>query len=184
MTKTDLRKLWLQVHKWLGICLAIVFVPLSFSGSMLVWHETLDAAINPQREIAGDGHASRPASAYVYAAQKHMDSGHQISSIRFEDGHAVMVTATDMKLPEESYRPLNRTNMWLDPADGRLLDKRGRSSGFVPTNGATAWRPLHPDVRSTDHWIYWAGHACFIAKRSLVVVASVRQLFQRAKMAA
>ncbi|MBL0113965.1 MAG: PepSY domain-containing protein [Sphingomonadales bacterium] len=58
MTKTDLRKLWLQVHKWIGICLAIVFVPLSFSGSMLVWHETLDAAINPQREIAGDGHAS------------------------------------------------------------------------------------------------------------------------------
>ena len=133
MTKTDLRKLWLQVHKWIGICLAIVFVPLSFSGSMLVWHETLDAAINPQREIAGDGHASLTASAYVYAAQKHMDSGHQISSIRFEDGHAVMVTATDMKLPEESYRPLNRTNMWLDPADGRLLDKRGRSSGFVPT---------------------------------------------------
>lgn len=133
MTKAGLRKLWLQVHKWIGICLALVFAPLALSGSMLVWHDSLDAILNPERAITGDGQSSRPASAYIADVQRHIDSGHQITSMRFEDRRAMLVTTTDMQLPESSYRPLNRTNLWLDPADGRLLDKRERDSGFLPT---------------------------------------------------
>ncbi|WP_219893077.1 PepSY-associated TM helix domain-containing protein [Aquisediminimonas profunda] len=132
MTKAGLRKLWLQMHKWIGICLAVLFAPLAFSGSMLVWHDALDSALNPQREISGNGHASKPVSAYLVAVQEQMDEGFQVTSVRFEDGRAMLVVATDMKLPDSTYSPLNRTNYWLDPADGRILEKRDRSAGFMP----------------------------------------------------
>lgn len=132
MTKADLRKGWLQIHKWIGLVLAVVFAPLAFSGSMLVWHETLDEALNPQRAIMGDGQASRPASAYLADARSHFDKGYQITSMRFEQGKALLVTATDMQLPESPYRTLDRKHFWLDPADGRLLDARSRDSGFIP----------------------------------------------------
>ncbi|MFO1239919.1 MAG: PepSY-associated TM helix domain-containing protein [Sphingomonadaceae bacterium] len=133
MTKASLRKLWLQIHKWIGISLAIVFAPLAFSGSMLVWHDALDNALNPQRKISGDGRASKPASEYLADLQRHIDKAQTITSMRFEDGRAMLATATDMTVPESPYQPLNRTSLWLDPADGQLLDMRDRNSGFVQT---------------------------------------------------
>lgn len=133
MTKASLRKLWFQIHKWIGISLAIVIVPLSLSGSALVWHDALDAAINPQRQVSGDGNATRTPSAYIAAAKPHMENGQQVSAMRFEEGRAMTITATDMQLPEASYRPLKRTIIWLDPADARLLDKGASNSGLVRT---------------------------------------------------
>ena len=56
MTETDeiedtrrpvLRSLWFQFHKWIGISLAIVLIPLSLTGSVLVWHDPLDEMLNP-----------------------------------------------------------------------------------------------------------------------------------------
>lgn len=133
MTKASLRKLWFQIHKWIGISLAIIIVPLSLSGSALVWSDALDAAINPQRQIAGDGNAALTPSAYIAAARAHMESGQQVSAMRFEEGRAMAITATSMQLPEESYRPLKRTILWLDPANARLLDKGASNSGFMRT---------------------------------------------------
>ena len=48
-TNMRLRALWLQVHKWIGICLAILIIPISITGAALVWHDWLDEQINPQR---------------------------------------------------------------------------------------------------------------------------------------
>lgn len=131
MTKASLRKLWFQIHKWIGISLAIIIIPLSLSGATLVWHDTVDAAINPQRQISGDGSAAFAPSAYIAAARAHMERGQQVSAMRFEEGRAMVITATSMQLPEETYRPLKRTLIWLDPADARLLDKHASNAGFV-----------------------------------------------------
>ena len=38
-SKKQLRALWLQVHKWIGLILAVLIVPISLTGSALVWHE-------------------------------------------------------------------------------------------------------------------------------------------------
>ena len=47
--KKQLRALWLQVHKWIGLTLAILIIPISLTGSALVWHDWLDAKLEPQR---------------------------------------------------------------------------------------------------------------------------------------
>ena len=52
MAKTNkkrLRAAWLQVHKWIGLTLAILIIPVSLTGAALVWHDWLDAKIEPQR---------------------------------------------------------------------------------------------------------------------------------------
>jgi uncharacterized iron-regulated membrane protein len=47
--KKRLRAAWLQVHKWIGLILAVLIIPVSLTGSALVWHDWLDAKLEPQR---------------------------------------------------------------------------------------------------------------------------------------
>ncbi|MDQ2878354.1 MAG: PepSY domain-containing protein, partial [Pseudomonadota bacterium] len=49
MSKLALRRAWFQVHKWIGLILAILIIPLCLTGSALVWDQALDHALNPQR---------------------------------------------------------------------------------------------------------------------------------------
>ncbi|MGZ8347613.1 MAG: PepSY domain-containing protein, partial [Allosphingosinicella sp.] len=44
-----LRSLWLQVHKWIGLLLAVLIIPISLTGSALVWHDWLDETLHPGR---------------------------------------------------------------------------------------------------------------------------------------
>jgi uncharacterized iron-regulated membrane protein len=37
LTKLQLRRAWFQIHKWIGLILAILIIPLSVSGALLVW---------------------------------------------------------------------------------------------------------------------------------------------------
>ena len=63
-----LRALWLSVHKWIGLLLAVLIIPISLTGSALVWHDWLDESLNPQRhEVTGA--ATLPPSAYAAAAE-------------------------------------------------------------------------------------------------------------------
>ena len=55
-----LRRLWLNIHLWIGLGLAVLLVPISLSGALLVWHDHLDALINPARYAVTDGQALPP----------------------------------------------------------------------------------------------------------------------------
>ena len=52
-----LRRLWLNVHFWIGLGLALLLLPISLSGALLVWHDHLDALINPARYAVTQGEA-------------------------------------------------------------------------------------------------------------------------------
>ena len=73
-TKKQLRALWLQVHKWIGLTLAILIIPISLTGSALVWHDWLDAKLEPRRH-ASLGPAALAPSAYAAAASAALKSG-------------------------------------------------------------------------------------------------------------
>jgi len=125
--KLRLRGLWFQVHKWIGLTLAILIVPISLSGAALVWHDGLDSAINPQRYAAG-GEAALGPAAYAASAQSRLGPDERIASVRYPPhGHGPVVVAAVR--PGEG-RPL-RTNVWLDPATGRVLDSASADAGAV-----------------------------------------------------
>ncbi|WP_116091004.1 PepSY-associated TM helix domain-containing protein [Sphingomonas crusticola] len=119
MTKVQLRNVWFQIHKWIGIILAIIFIPLSFTGSMLVWDEPLDRLLQPSH-YAETGPAALPASAYVAAARQSLPAGSTIVSLAIGKG-PVMVTATPPQ-PSKMRGPPLRLAAWIDPATGRLID--------------------------------------------------------------
>jgi uncharacterized iron-regulated membrane protein len=140
-TKKQLRAAWLQVHKWLGLSLAILIIPISLTGAALVWHDWLEAKLEPQRHQV-IGPAGLQPSAYAAAAKAVLSGDDRIASIRF-DGHGgpVMVTASKAGKGKDA-RP-ERTNVWLDPRDARVIDKASASSGLVQVmhslHGSLMW---------------------------------------------
>lgn len=129
-TKKRLRATWLQVHKWIGITLAVLIIPICLTGSALVWHDWLDAQLEPQRHLSY-GEAKLLAGRYAAAARQASAPGELITSIRFDDdGGPVMVTATRQALDSGSGRP-RRTNVWLNPTNGSVIDRAPADSGIV-----------------------------------------------------
>ena len=119
MTKARLRNVWFQIHKWIGIILAIILIPLSFTGSMLVWDEPLDRLLQPTH-YAETGPATLPVSVYVESARHALPAGSTIVSVRVGEG-PVMVTAAPPQ-PSVMRGPPLRLAAWIDPATGKLID--------------------------------------------------------------
>jgi uncharacterized iron-regulated membrane protein len=126
LSKVELRNLWFSVHKWIGLLLAILIIPLSLSGSALVWHDWLDAQVKPTR-YAVTGPAALPPSRYIAAAEDVLAPGERIASLRYPEGAGpVVVTAA-----AADAGPRQRTNVYLDGATARVLDKAGSNDGAV-----------------------------------------------------
>ena len=119
MTKIQLRKAWFQVHKWIGLLLAVILIPLSLTGSMLVWDDALDRMLQPTHYRAS-GPVNLPALSYVETARLALPAGSRIVSLRIGEG-PVMVTATSPS-PSRMRGPPLRLGVWIDPASGRLID--------------------------------------------------------------
>jgi uncharacterized iron-regulated membrane protein len=134
-TVLRLRHAWLQVHKWIGLLLAVIIIPLSVSGALLVWDEPVDRVLNPGRYAVSGAPLLEP-SAYAVAAQSAVGSGNRIVSLRYPDGQdgPIVAAATKVATAKGSGRP-ERTNVWLDPADARVLD--------VASSNVGALRVLH-----------------------------------------
>ncbi|MEA3041797.1 MAG: hypothetical protein QOC65_1286, partial [Sphingomonadales bacterium] len=127
-SKIRLRSLWFAIHKWLGITLAVLVVPISLTGSALVWHDWLDETINPQRHDV-TGPVSLPPSAYAEAARRTLAPGERLQTIGFPSEHGP-VTVTAARPQAGGGRPV-RTLIWLDPASARILDRAGSNEGLV-----------------------------------------------------
>ena len=92
-----LRGIWLQVHKWIGLLLALLIIPISLSGSALVWHDGLDELLNPGR-FAVSGPAALPPSGYAEAARGALAPGERIQSISYPQGEGPVVVAGSLYL--------------------------------------------------------------------------------------
>ncbi|HEX8306984.1 MAG TPA: PepSY-associated TM helix domain-containing protein [Allosphingosinicella sp.] len=127
-TRHRLRSLWFQVHKWIGLALAVLIVPVSLSGSALVWHDWLDERLNPERATAAA--ASLPPSAYAAAARGSARPDERLSGLAFpREAGPVVATLARTGQPAGG-RPV-RTLLYLDPASARLLDRGASDEGAV-----------------------------------------------------
>ena len=123
MTKIGMRNAWFQVHKWIGLILAILIIPICLTGSALVWHDALDRLVNPAR-FAVSGETTVGPEAYVDAARAALPAGTPIASLR---------------MPEEAGAPVTvgagagreRVNVFLDPPTARVLEVAGSNAGLV-----------------------------------------------------
>lgn len=128
------RSLWFQIHKWLGLALLAVMIPLGVSGSLLVWHDWTDSVVNPQRyALSGEGERLS-AEDYVRAARPVLEPTERVASLVLpaEAGKPILLTAAPP--PEQGAAapgPPRRHQVWLDPATGRVLDHADSRTGVV-----------------------------------------------------
>jgi uncharacterized iron-regulated membrane protein len=127
------RNLWFQLHKWIGLLLFLAFIPVSASGSLLVWHDWLDEVVNPQRYAVSDSRAVLPTAPYLDAARAVLKPGDRLGAIEFpaEAGHPVTVTAFPEPNAKPAAGPPPRYQVWLDPADARVVDHADARAGLV-----------------------------------------------------
>jgi len=130
VTKIGLRNFWFQVHKWIGLILAILIIPLCVTGAALVWDEALDHGLNPQR-YAVSGERTVDPQLYVQAAKAALNPGDRIQSITLPDGDGPVVVAAMPASAKPQAGPPSRVNVWLDPPTARVLDKASSNSGLI-----------------------------------------------------
>jgi uncharacterized iron-regulated membrane protein len=172
-----LRRFWLDVHLWIGAGLAIVLVPLSVTGSILVWHDAIDRALYSQRYATSGALASRSAAEYADAAAATFGDRAQLYQLRLPQRAGDPVTAVgrlDGPLgPGGRPRTLNA---WIDPPTGRVLDvaeiarqptlviHRLHGSLLTPGIGrqVVGWLGWAMFASSaTGLWLWWPRHAGF-----------------------
>ncbi len=134
-SRQALRGVWWQVHKWIGLILMIVLIPIGLSGVVLAWDDAIDHALSPQR-YAVSGPVALPPSSYAEAAMRRLGPDERVAMIRYPEGEGpVIVTAA--KAPQRVPGVAKhggmalRTTLWLDPATARVLDVRRSDSGLI-----------------------------------------------------
>ena len=131
MNKLAMRRAWFQVHKWIGLILAILIIPLSLSGAALVWHDALDRIVDPTR-YAVSGTTVLGPDVYVAAAMTRLKHGERIAQLTMpEDGGPVVVAAAAAgSAPKRPVTP-QRTMVYLDPPTARVLEVSASNGGLV-----------------------------------------------------
>src|SRR5215813_7037992 len=89
-----LRAAWWTLHRWIGLALALLLVPIAVSGALLVWHDHLDALLHPGRYAVTGMQLVQP-SDYLASATTALAGHAQPVAVRFpaEQGWPVIVMA-------------------------------------------------------------------------------------------
>ena len=133
MRAASLRRLWLNIHLWIGVGLAVLLIPISISGGLLVWHDEIDTLLNPQRYAVTGGQVALPPSAYLAKAAEAVakdPADLRVTGVRYpEEGWPVRVV-TRAANSEPGKRPRFVT-VFLDPPTGNVLDVMEFGSSFI-----------------------------------------------------
>ena len=128
----QLRRLWLNVHLWIGIGIAALLVPISLSGALLVWHDEIDTWINPHRYAVTGTEVAQPVSAYLAKAAEAVakdPANLRATIVRYpEKGWPVRITMRGQSR-DAGARPRVIT-VFLDPPTAAVLDVMEFRSSF------------------------------------------------------
>ncbi|MBW8813468.1 MAG: PepSY domain-containing protein [Caulobacterales bacterium] len=157
-----LRRLWLDVHLWIGAGLLIVLVPLSVTGSILVWHDAIDRALYSQRYATSGALASRRVADYAAAAEQAFGPRARLFQLRLPQraGDPVVAVGRIAGPPGPGGRP-RTLNAWIDPPTARVLDV-----AEVAQQATMVVHRLHGSLLIQDvgrQVVGWLGWAMFVS---------------------
>lgn len=165
-----LRRIWLQVHLWLGVGLALAIVPLAASGAVLVWGGELERLLKPGRFSHEAAVAALPASAYLELGRRALGPKAPVAQVQFPDapGDPVVVvgrTASGLRAA------------WLDPASGRVREVGDPRATVLGWLHALHGSLLIPEIgrkivgslgwamfvsAATGLWLWWPRNGAFM----------------------
>jgi uncharacterized iron-regulated membrane protein len=129
-----LRRLWLNVHLWIGVGLALLLIPISISGGLLVYHDEIDVLLSPQRYAVTGAQVALPPSAYLSKAAQATaaDLGNlQATGLRYPEASGWPIrVVTRAQQSEPGARPRFVT-VFLDPPTAAVLDVMEFRNSFI-----------------------------------------------------
>ena len=119
----------------------MLLVPISLSGALLVWHDHLDALVNPDRYAVTQGQA-QPPLALIASASAALGRGFEPVVVRMPEGAGwpATVTACEQRRGEGGGGRPRLLTVNLDPPTARVLAKvefRDRSLDFFTASART-----------------------------------------------
>ncbi|MDP3175365.1 MAG: PepSY-associated TM helix domain-containing protein [Phenylobacterium sp.] len=153
-----LRRLWFNIHLWLGVGLLVAVIPLAISGSALVWHDGLERALHPDRFAVSGPQLAKPLSAYVETANTAFHGDATLTQLRLpaEPGAPVVAIGRIKGEPGPGGRPRS-LNVWIDPPTAAPLGVAEGGSGLVPWLHRLHGTLLIPQIgRKVVGWLGWA----------------------------
>ena len=130
VSRLRLRRIWLDVHLWIGLGLGALLTVVGVSGSLLVWHDGLDVLLTPHRYAVSGAEPAQPPSAYLAAAAAAVPQGVGPVSLRMPEHPGAPVRVIARGAAPEGSRPPT-WSVWLDPPTGRVLDAAEASGSVV-----------------------------------------------------
>jgi uncharacterized iron-regulated membrane protein len=110
-----------RLHRWLGLVLTALLVPVALSGALLVWYDEIDRLAHPARyAVTGDAAMLTPDD-YLARAARALGQDFELNALRFprETGFPIEVTARQRA--EAGRRP-RIFIAFIDPPTGDVLD--------------------------------------------------------------
>lgn len=126
----NLRRLWLNIHLWIGIGLGLILVPLSISGSALVWHDALDELLNPSRYATSGTDLLAP-SVYLEAASQALGPTISPSTLRLPDAPGGPVIVSGRQAPTKPGVRMPTISVYLDPPTAQVLDTANSRTSVI-----------------------------------------------------
>lgn len=128
MPTRKLRKIWVRLHRWIGLTAGLLFCIAGLSGSFLVYYPAIDRALNPELVTPQARGAPQPMRAILVAAQAEA-RGRFVHSVFPADAsfgvHRVWLTPS----------AADQSCMWevlVDPVSARVLGERSAVPAFEP----------------------------------------------------
>lgn len=124
-----LRRFWLNLHLWIGVGLCLLAVPVSLTGSLLVWNDEVEAMLEPQRHAVTGFPLGVPLATLVGTARQALGEGAVVTQIRLptQAGQPASVVA---RLPTAA-TPRETVSVWMDPPTARVLDMGPTSNALM-----------------------------------------------------
>jgi uncharacterized iron-regulated membrane protein len=143
------RAVWLNLHRWVGLTLLAFLMLLGLTGSVLVFHKELDAALNP-RWFKVEPRLERASVDAQTAAIEAELPRHRVTYVQFGgEGRSTHVHLS--RRPEAPETEPRQIQAFVDPHTGELLGWRDRFAAKVdPPHLMRFLYVLHYDLRLGD----------------------------------
>ncbi|WP_374575787.1 PepSY-associated TM helix domain-containing protein [Phenylobacterium sp.] len=172
MAAFRLRKLWRDIHLWIGLTLTIVFVPLGLTGVWLIYDEPLDELLHPHRyEQSSSAEVLAPSRYFAAAAEAFGDRARPaqlqmpaqpggLATVSSAPGLTAWIdTATaevvDVGDPRHGVRAFMHQlhgNLFMGQAGRRLVGWLGVAMLAACLTGLFIWWPVNNKIIKALRW--------------------------------
>jgi uncharacterized iron-regulated membrane protein len=122
------KRIWIQIHLWLGLSLGVLGIFIGISGSVLIYDHAIDAWLNPQRYAVSGAQASLPVGDYLKSAAQALEGRARPLNLRLPENESMPVVVFARE--GRGSGPAGIVRLYLDPPTGRVLEVSA-GGGFI-----------------------------------------------------